>query len=118
MSITSSGILNKWESPVGPSKVGIFCWVLFSFQAMVFSNAHPMSLSLPPRHRQSTVLRLIYQQNIKLKDLSGVVVAHVFNPSTWEAEAGRFLSSRPAWLQSEFQDSQGYTENPCLKKQK
>jgi hypothetical protein len=25
------------------------------------------------------------------------VVAHSFNPSTWEAEAGRFLSSRPAW---------------------
>jgi hypothetical protein len=24
-------------------------------------------------------------------------VAHTFNPSTWEAEAGRFLSSRPAW---------------------
>jgi hypothetical protein len=23
------------------------------------------------------------------------VVAHAFNPSTWEAEAGRFLSSRP-----------------------
>jgi hypothetical protein len=43
-------------------------------------------------------------------------VAHAFNPSSWEAEAGRFLSSRPAWLQSEFQDSQGYTEKPCLKK--
>jgi hypothetical protein len=26
-----------------------------------------------------------------------VVVEHAFNPSTWEAEAGRFLSSRPAW---------------------
>jgi hypothetical protein len=26
-----------------------------------------------------------------------VVVAHTFNPSTWEAEAGGFLSSRPAW---------------------
>jgi hypothetical protein len=26
-----------------------------------------------------------------------LVVAHAFNPSTWEAEAGRFLSSRPAW---------------------
>jgi hypothetical protein len=26
-----------------------------------------------------------------------VVVVHTFNPSTWEAEAGRFLSSRPAW---------------------
>jgi major histocompatibility complex class I len=28
--------------------------------------------------------------------LSWAVVAHVFNPSTWEAEAGGFLSSRPA----------------------
>jgi hypothetical protein len=26
-----------------------------------------------------------------------VVVAHAFNPSTGEAEAGRFLSLRPAW---------------------
>jgi hypothetical protein len=25
------------------------------------------------------------------------VVAHTFNSSTWEAETGRFLSSRPAW---------------------
>jgi hypothetical protein len=25
------------------------------------------------------------------------VVAHAFNPRTWEAETGRFLSSRPAW---------------------
>jgi hypothetical protein len=25
------------------------------------------------------------------------VVAHAYNPSTWEAEAGRFLSLRPAW---------------------
>ena len=24
-------------------------------------------------------------------------MAHAFNPSTWVAEAGRFLSSRPAW---------------------
>jgi hypothetical protein len=45
------------------------------------------------------------------------VVAHAFNPSTREAEAGRFLSSRPSGLQSEFQDSQGYTEKPCLEKQ-
>jgi hypothetical protein len=28
---------------------------------------------------------------------SQAVVAHAFNPSTWEAEAGGFLSSRPAW---------------------
>jgi hypothetical protein len=25
------------------------------------------------------------------------VVAHAFNPSTWEAEANGFLSLRPAW---------------------
>jgi hypothetical protein len=42
------------------------------------------------------------------------VVAHAFNPSTWEAEAGGFLSSRPAW----FQDTQGYTEKPYLEKPK
>jgi hypothetical protein len=28
---------------------------------------------------------------------SRAVVVHTFNPSTREAEAGRFLSSRPAW---------------------
>jgi hypothetical protein len=38
------------------------------------------------------------------------MVAHAFNPSTWESEAGEFLS--------EFQDSQGYTEKPCLEKPK
>jgi hypothetical protein len=37
--------------------------------------------------------------------------------STWEAKADRFLSSRPAWS-TEFWDSQGYTEKPCLKKTK
>jgi hypothetical protein len=38
------------------------------------------------------------QRNSALKTReSQAVVAHTFNPSTWEAEAGRFLSSRPAW---------------------
>jgi hypothetical protein len=48
------------------------------------------------------------------------VVVHTFNSSTWAAESGGFLSSRPQGqpgLQSEFQDSQGYTEKPCLKQQ-
>ena len=43
---------------------------------------------------------------------------HAFNPSTWEAEAGVFLSWGQSGLQSEFQDSQVYTEKPCLEKQK
>ena len=44
------------------------------------------------------------------------VVAHVFNPRTWEAEAGGFLSQGQPGLQSEFLNSQGYTEKPCLEK--
>jgi hypothetical protein len=36
-------------------------------------------------------------QKNNLLEKSRVVVAHAFNPSTWEAEAGGFLSSRPAW---------------------
>jgi hypothetical protein len=40
----------------------------------------------------STVL--IYQRILKIGQ---AVVAHAFNPSTWEAEAGGFLSLRPAW---------------------
>lgn len=41
-------------------------------------------------------------------------MAHVFKPSTQESEAGGLGQSGP---QSEFQDSQGYTEKPCLEKQ-
>jgi hypothetical protein len=46
-----------------------------------------------------------------------VVAAESFDPGTWETEADRSLSLRPAWS-TEFQDSQGYTEKPCLKKDK
>ena len=46
------------------------------------------------------------------------MVVQAFNPSTGEAEAGGFLSSRQLALQSEFQDSQSYTEKPVSKNQK
>ena len=46
------------------------------------------------------------------------VVVLTFTPSTCEAEAGEFLRWGQSDLQSEFQDSQGYTGNPVLKKQK
>jgi hypothetical protein len=37
-------------------------------------------------------------QPIALKrELGPGVVSLAFNPSTWEAEAGKFLSSMPAW---------------------
>jgi hypothetical protein len=37
------------------------------------------------------------KQNPKTKKQSWAVVVHAFNPSTWEAEASRILSLRPAW---------------------
>lgn len=52
------------------------------------------------------------------KALSITMVAHTFNLSTQEAEVDRSLNSRPARSTGEFQDTLGYTEKPCLKKQK
>jgi hypothetical protein len=47
--------------------------------------------------------------------LCQALVAHSFDPSTQEAEAGQSPGSTPPWsLQSKFLDSQGYTEKPCL----
>ena len=46
-------------------------------------------------------------------------MAHAFNPSTQEAEAGRSLSLRPHnSLESELQDNKGYTKKPCLGRKK
>ena len=49
---------------------------------------------------------------------SRAVVAHTFNPSTQEAESVDFWVQGQPGLQSEFQESLGYTEKPCLKKTK
>jgi hypothetical protein len=40
--------------------------------------------------------QLVFGWSIK-NQWGQAVVAHAFNPNTWEAEAGGFLSSRPAW---------------------
>jgi hypothetical protein len=44
-----------------------------------------------------------------------VVVAHAVNPSTWEAEAGGFLSLRPAWSTEQVPGQPGLQRNPVLK---
>jgi hypothetical protein len=38
-----------------------------------------------------------WDAHLKTNMMEPGVVAHAFNLSTWEAEAGRFLSLRPAW---------------------
>ena len=46
------------------------------------------------------------------------MVVYTFNLSTRVAKAGGSLSLRPAWSTKQVQDSQGYTEKPCLTKPK
>ena len=68
-------------------------------------RCRPARDHMTPKQRKSK----FFKYKLKLG-----VVAHAFNPSTQEAKAGELLSSKPAWSKSEFQDSQDYTEKPCL----
>ena len=42
-------------------------------------------------------IKIIIKFKVWNKNIGWTVVTHAFDPSTWEAEVGRFLSSRPAW---------------------
>jgi hypothetical protein len=44
-----------------------------------------------------TDTRIFKKKTFKKLENGWVVVAYTFNSSTQEAEAGKFLSSRPAW---------------------
>jgi hypothetical protein len=46
---------------------------------------------------RSKIAKATQRNSVSKNKTKPGVVAHVFNPSTWEAEAGGFLSSRPAW---------------------
>jgi hypothetical protein len=50
-----------------------------------------MHTDIPPQNKINNHNKLF------CKNMKPGVVAHAFNPSTREAEAGGFLSSRPAW---------------------
>jgi hypothetical protein len=52
---------------------------------------------------------------IKKEFESWAVVAHAFNPSTWEAEAGEFLSSRPTWSRVSSRTARAIWRNPVSK---
>jgi hypothetical protein len=47
--------------------------------------------------RSNPAKLIVYAFTVKKGDSWLGVVAHAFNPSTREAEAGGFLSLRPAW---------------------
>jgi hypothetical protein len=59
--------------------------------AILPSFSHFMLLEHSPIRTEEIV------QQLRALAASRAVVAHAFNPSTREAEAGGFLSSRPAW---------------------
>jgi major histocompatibility complex class I len=46
---------------------------------------------------ENVINTMEFYSALKETGLGPAVVAHAFNPSTWEAEVGRFLSLRPAW---------------------
>jgi hypothetical protein len=52
------------------------------------------------------------------KNSCPTVVAHTFDPSTWERRQVDFWVGGQPGLQSEFQDSQGYTEKNAILKNK
>jgi major histocompatibility complex class I len=52
---------------------------------------------VPPPHNDLVIHFGAFFLFMLKNTLSRAVLAHTFNPSTWEAEAGGFLSSRPAW---------------------
>jgi hypothetical protein len=72
-------------------------WLLFCSELLL------LGLGMGPEFMISPILVtwwsvvLCQMLFLHLRRLSPDVVVHTFNPSTWKAEAGRFLSSRPAW---------------------
>jgi hypothetical protein len=64
--------------------------------------------------------QILNRQELKgwCKKLGQAVVAHAFNPSTLEAEAGGFLSSRPAWSTKEFPGQPGLYRETLSRKKK
>jgi DNA replication protein DnaD len=60
-------------------------------------TAQRNSVSIKQTKTNKTKQKTKKKRKKEKTDESWAVVAHTFNPSTWEAEAGGFLSSRPAW---------------------
>jgi hypothetical protein len=91
-------IARSWKQPRCPSKEEWIqkMWCIYTMEYYSAIKNHEFMKFLG---------KLMYLEDIILDEvtesqknsLEPGVVAHAFNPSTWEAEAGGFLSSRPAW---------------------
>jgi hypothetical protein len=71
------------------------CFILQNLEKFVHCTTDKYS-----EFQRATILyseKAAQNKNKQTKQPSRVVVAHDCDPSTWEAEAGGFLSLRPAW---------------------
>jgi hypothetical protein len=57
----------------------------------------PTKRGIRAQSESKTGINMLPASCIRNQEKSRAVVAHAFNPSTWEAEAGGFLSLRSAW---------------------
>jgi hypothetical protein len=73
-----------------PEISNVFFWPLWA------QHTHGTQTNMEARHHAHKKFSSKKKKK-KKKKTSQAVVTHAFNPSTWEAEAGRFLSLRPAW---------------------
>jgi hypothetical protein len=73
----------RWWDP--PLLLASFHWEL-----LYLPDYRSLSLSL-------SLFALYSAHSLQENSFELGVVAYAFSPSTWEAEAGGFLSSRPAW---------------------
>ena len=71
-------------------------WVVLRKMGLRIRKEHQLHLSVRCTS-SACVWPWVSPKPLKDFNESQAVVAHACNPSTWEAEAGRFLSWRPAW---------------------
>jgi major histocompatibility complex class I len=71
------------------------CYESFFFNQVVITISFEYKIK-PKTREMNRLIPLPIKKNKTLMPGMGV---HAFNPSTWEAEAGEFLSSRPAWAE-------------------
>jgi hypothetical protein len=72
-------------------------------EKLIVGEHEQHSVSVATREMQiiftltAQMLEKLWRSTVNVDAEESGVVAQAFNPSTWEAEAGGFLSSRPAW---------------------
>jgi hypothetical protein len=94
-----------------------FLFLLFCFQCIPTAVFPP---STPPSNLPNSPLPQLHCSLFHFRKVqaSWAMLAHAFNPSTWEAEADGFLSSRPAWSTKRVPEQPGLYRETLSQKQK